>query len=101
MCAMQLPQTHPGQILRTEFLDRLNISPDDLASSIGVPATHVRAILSGRRAISADTASRLATRLDTTPEFWVSRQINYDLALLSQASHKRAPRRPKLPRRRR
>ena|SRR5215470_4995903 len=93
--------THPGAVLKTEYLERLGISADEFAESIGVPPSRMREILNGRRAISADTATRLADRLGTTPQFWVTLQTNYDLSLVSQASHRRAPPRPKLPRRRR
>jgi antitoxin HigA-1 len=92
---------HPGNVLKSEFLDRLGIPADEFAESIGIPPARIREILSGRRAISADTATRLADRLGTTPQFWVTLQTNYDLSLVSQASHRRAPPRPKLPRRRR
>ncbi len=92
---------HPGEVLRTEYLERLGISVDDLANEIGIPSERIQEILIGRRAISADTATRLGDRLRTTAQFWVTLQSNYDLALMSQASHRRAPPRPKLPRRRR
>jgi len=91
----------PGEVLKTEYLERLGISADELAESIGVPPARMGEILKGRRAISADTATRLADRLGTTPQFWVTLQSNYDLSLVSQASHRRAPPRPKLPRRKR
>src|SRR5215471_14625541 len=98
---VEQPPAHPGEVLKTEYLERLGISPDELAESIGVPPARMGEILKGRRAISADTATRLADRLGTTPQFWVTLQSNYDLSLVSQASHRRAPPRPKLPRRRR
>ncbi len=92
---------HPGDVLKIEYLDRLGLSSDELAFSVGIPPERMHEILVGRRAISADTATRLADRLGTTPEFWVTLQSNYDLALVSQSSHRRAPHKPKLPRRRR
>jgi addiction module HigA family antidote len=92
---------HPGEVLRAQYLERLGISVDELAESIGIPQARITEILIGRRAISADTATRLADRLGTTPLFWVTLQGNYDLSLMSQASHRRASPRPKLPRRRR
>src|SRR5215471_18658888 len=92
---------HPGEVLRDDYLERLGLSVDELAESMGIPPGRLREILTGRRAISADTATRLADRLGTTPLFWVTLQSNYDLSLVSQASHRRAPPRPKLPRRRR
>jgi antitoxin HigA-1 len=97
------PQTpaHPGEVLKVDYLERLGLPPDDFAESIGIPPRRLTEILNGRRAISADTATRLADRLGTTPLFWVTLQTNYDLSLVSQASQRRAPPRPKLPRRRR
>jgi addiction module HigA family antidote len=92
---------HPGEVLKTDYLERLGLSPDEFAESIGIPPKRLTEILNGRRAISADTATRFADRLGTTPLFWVTLQTNYDLSLVSQASHRRAPPRPKLPRRRR
>jgi len=93
---------HPGEVLKTEYLDRLGISPDDLASSIRMPHERIQQILNGRRAISADTATLLADRLGTTPEFWTSLQAQFDLAIVSQTWQKRrASSGQKLPRRRR
>jgi len=97
----QQTPAHPGDVLKGDYLERLGLSTDEFAESIGIPPRRIREILNGRRAISADTAMRLADRLGTTPLFWVTLQTNYDLSLMSQASHRRAPPRPKLPRRRR
>jgi antitoxin HigA-1 len=97
----QQTAAHPGAVLKSDYLERLGLSADEFGESIGIPPRRIREILSGRRAISADTAMRLADRLGTTPLFWVTLQSNYDLSLVSQASHRRALPRPKLPRRRR
>jgi addiction module HigA family antidote len=101
---MQMTQqstAHPGEVLRTEYLERAGITAEELAESVGIPSARITEIINGQRAISADTAMRLADRLGTTPQFWVTLQTNYDLSLVSQASHGRAPPRPKMPRRRR
>jgi antitoxin HigA-1 len=98
--AQQSP-AHPGEVLKRDYLERLGLSADEFAESIGIPPRRIREIINGRRAISADTATRLADGLGTTPLFWVTLQTNHDLSLVSQASHRRAPPRPKLPRRRR
>jgi addiction module HigA family antidote len=98
--AEQTP-AHPGEVLKGDYLERLGLSADDFAESIGIPPRRIKEILSGRRAISADTATRLADGLGTTPLFWVTLQTSYDLSLVSQASQRRASPRPKLPRRRR
>lgn len=80
----KLPPIHPGDILRSEFLEPLNLSATKLASYLGVPATRITAIISDteRRAITADTAFRLACVFKTTTEFWLNLQANYDVAML-------------------
>jgi addiction module HigA family antidote len=96
----ELP-ARPGDVLKTEYLERLGLSADELADAIGMPPGRMNEILVGRRAISADTATRLADRLGTTPEFWVALQAKYDIALVTQKWRERPPGQPKLPRRRR
>jgi antitoxin HigA-1 len=70
---------HPGEILRTEFLDELHITQYRLAVDIGIPHSRVTAIIKGRRAITPDTALRLARYFGTTAEFWLGLQSEYDL----------------------
>ena len=70
----------PGEILRTEFLEPMGISVYALAKAIKVTRSRINDIVLGRRAISADTALRLARYFGTTPEFWVNLQSAYDLA---------------------
>lgn len=60
-------------------------SASALAREIGVPANRITAILHGRRAITADTALRLAARFGTTAEFWMNLQVAHDLAAARQA----------------
>jgi len=81
---------HPGEILRTEFLEPLNLSATKLASLMGVPATRVTAIISDKekRAITADTALRLACVFKTSPDFWLNLQSNYDVAMLDYTGEK-------------
>ena len=62
---------HPGQILNEEFLKPLNLSANALALALRVPANRITGIINGERAISADTALRLARYFGTTPEFWI------------------------------
>lgn len=80
----KLPPIYPGEILRTEFLEPLNLSATKLATYMAVPATRITAIISNseRRSITADTAFRLACVFRTTPEFWLNLQANYDIAML-------------------
>jgi len=72
--------THPGEILLDEFLKPLGLSANALATALRVPATRIGAIVKGQRAITADTAMRLARYFGTTPEFWLNLQTNHDLS---------------------
>lgn len=74
-----LPPVHPGEQLREEFLKPLGISAYKLAQDIDVPVSRVQDLLAERRAITADTALRLARYFGTTPEFWLNLQRDYDL----------------------
>ena len=76
----RVPPVAPGEILRTEFLEPMGISVYALANAIKVTRSRINDIVLGRRAISADTALRLARYFGTTPEFWVNLQSAYDLA---------------------
>lgn len=70
---------HPGEILREDVLKPLDRSVNKLALALAVPATRMAEIVNGRRAITPDTALRLARFLGTTPEFWVRLQSRYEL----------------------
>ena len=70
---------HPGEVLAEEFLAPLDLSANALAMALRVPATRIGAIVKGERAVSADTALRLARFFGTSPEFWVNLQAMYDL----------------------
>jgi len=70
---------HPGEILDAEFLAELGMSQYRLAQSIRVPPRRINEIVLGKRAISADTALRLARFFGTTPEFWMNLQAGFDL----------------------
>jgi addiction module HigA family antidote len=72
--------THPGVMLREEFLLPLGISQHALATKIRVPATRIGEIIHGRRAITPDTALRLARFFGNSPEFWMNLQQMYDLS---------------------
>lgn len=75
----RLPNVHPGEVLREEFLTPLNITPYRLAKSIGVQQTRIESILDGKRSITADTAIRLGRFFSVTPQFWLNLQAMYDL----------------------
>jgi antitoxin HigA-1 len=70
---------HPGVILEEEFLKPLGLSAYALAKGIGVPRNRITGIVRGERAITADTALRLARFFDMSPEFWLGLQMDYDL----------------------
>ena len=76
---MGMPPVHPGEVLAEEFLRPLGLSANALARRIGVPGNRVSEIAAGRRAVSGDTALRLAAAFGTTAEFWMTLQMSYEL----------------------
>ena len=70
---------HPGEILREEFLKPLEMSANRLAIELRVPAPRISEIVRERRAITAETALRLARFFRTTADFWMNLQMAYDL----------------------
>jgi antitoxin HigA-1 len=72
--------THPGDILKHEFLKPLNISGYALAKAIGVNAQRVSDIILKKTGISADIAIRLGRFFSMSPEFWMNLQASYELA---------------------
>src|SRR5215467_16273208 len=77
--AKHFAATHPGEILLEEFLNPMGISQYRLAHDIGVPPRRINEIVHGTRAISADTALRLARYFGTSERFWLNLQAHYDL----------------------
>ena len=74
-----LPNIHPGEVLKEEFLVPLKISAYRLAKELVIPETRISEIIRGRRAITADTAIRLSRFFGTSAEFWLNLQNSYDL----------------------
>jgi antitoxin HigA-1 len=74
--------THPGEVLEEEFLKPMGISRHKLAMDTHMPATRVGEIVRGRRAVSPDTALRLARYFGNSPEFWLNLQQQYDLSVV-------------------
>jgi addiction module HigA family antidote len=70
---------HPGEILLEEFLEPMGVSQYRLAKDISVPPRRINEIVHGERAITADTALRLARYFSTTERFWMNLQARYDL----------------------
>jgi len=77
--AKKLKPVHPGEILREEFMKPLGLSMNKLALGLRVPVTRIAEIVHERRAITTDTALRLARYFNTTPVFWMNLQVRYDL----------------------
>ena len=70
---------HPGEVLREEFLEPLDLSAHAVAVALRVPAPRINDIVRERRSVTPDTALRLARYLKTTPQFWMNLQASYDL----------------------
>lgn len=77
--AKRLPPIHPGEVLREEFLAPLQLTPYGVARACGVPRTRLERLAREETPVTADTALRLARYFDTTPEFWMGMQAQYDL----------------------
>ena len=73
-------RTSPGEILLEEFMKPLDLSGNELAQQLSVPANRINDIVRNRRQISADTALRLARYFGTTPNFWLNAQSAYALS---------------------
>ena len=73
--------THPGEILREEFLIPLGQTQVALAEHLGVPLQRINELVRGKRGVTPGTAWLLAQALNTTPEFWLNLQAAHDLAL--------------------
>ncbi len=74
-----LPNIHPGEVLLEEFLNPMGISQNRLARAMDVPPRRINEIVHGKRAVTADTALRLAHALGTSEQFWMGLQADYDL----------------------
>jgi addiction module HigA family antidote len=81
-------RTHPGEVLREEFMVPLGLSANALARAIKVPPNRITAIIAEQspRAVTPDTALRLARCLGTSPRFWLNLQLAHDLALAERES---------------
>jgi addiction module HigA family antidote len=79
MATNQMRPIHPGEILREEFLVPLNMSANALAKELHVPAPRINDVVRERRAVTPDTALRLARYFGTTAQFWLNLQTSFDL----------------------
>jgi len=74
-----LAPVHPGEVLLEEFLEPMEISQYRLAKDISVPPRRINEIVHGKRAVTADTALRLARYFGTSDRFWLNLQASFDL----------------------
>ena len=79
MAPRKLAPIHPGEVLLADFLEPLQLSQYRLAQDISVPPRRINEIVHGKRAVSADTALRLARYFGTTEQFWLNLQARFDL----------------------
>ncbi len=75
----KLKNIHPGEILKEEFLDEIEISAYKLAKDLKIPQTRISEIVKGKRRISADTALRLSFYFNNSAKFWIGLQDDYDI----------------------
>lgn len=81
--------THPGEILREEFLVPLGQTQVALAEHLGVPVQRINELVRGKRGVTPETAWLLSQALNTTPEFWLNLQAAFDLATSRPAKRAR------------
>lgn len=81
MTSRKLEPIHPGEVLAKDFLEAFGLSQYRVAQDISVPPRRINEIVHGKRAITADTALRLARYFGTTERFWLNLQSRYDLEM--------------------
>ena len=72
--------THPGEVLRKEYMEPLGLSANKLGQLLGVPHNRISDMVRERRGMTPDTALRLGRLFNTTPEFWLNLQRDHDLS---------------------
>ena len=92
MPGKKLTPVHPGEVLDEEFLKPLGLSQHRLALDIGVDPRRINEIVLGKRSVTANTALRLGRYFQTSPEFWLGLQAQYDLDLEEDQVGKRLER---------
>ncbi len=86
MRKMERKPTHPGRIIKEDYLEPLSIAIKDMSESLGVSRKTLSKIINERGSITPDMALRLSRAFDTTPVFWLNLQRNYDLWSAEAAS---------------
>ena len=92
MTMRKLAPIHPGEVLLHDFIEPFGLSQYRLAHDINVPPRRVNEIVHGKRAVSADTALRLARYLGTSDRFWLNLQARFDLEIQRDLLGKRLER---------
>jgi addiction module HigA family antidote len=91
-----LPPVHPGEVLLEDFMKPLGLSTYRVAKDIGVPTLRISQIVRGQRAVTADTALRLARYFGTSPEVWLRLQVRFDLEVAERELRERIDREVKV-----
>ncbi len=91
MAVKRLAPVHPGEVLQEDFLAPFGLTQYRLAKGLGVPPRRINEIVHGKRAITADTALRLARFFVTSERFWLNLQTGYDLEVERDRLGKRLP----------
>jgi addiction module HigA family antidote len=91
-----LSPIHPGEVLLEDFMKPLGLSQYRLAQDIGVTPIRISQIVNGHRAITVDTAMRLARYFSTSPEVWLRLQVRYDLEVAERELRERIDREVKV-----
>jgi len=81
MHMMKRQPTHPGEIIKEDYLLPLSISIKDMATTLGISRKTLSKIINGRGSITPEMALRLSRAFNTTPDLWMNLQVNYDLWL--------------------
>ncbi|GFM37716.1 HigA family addiction module antitoxin [Desulfovibrio psychrotolerans] len=87
-------KTHPGEVLREEFMVPFKLSASKLSGYLGVPLSRITEIVNEKRGVTADTAVRLAKFFGNSSEFWINLQVQHDLSKVNsekQPEIKRIP----------
>lgn len=87
MRRMERLPTHPGKIIREDYLTPLSLTVSELAANLGVSRKTLSKIINERGAVTPDMALRLSRAFETTPDFWLNLQKNFDLFLAEKSSN--------------
>lgn len=83
-------RTHPGEVIKEEFLVPLGLSARELSKALGIPSNRLTEIMRGNRSVTADTAIRLGRYFETDPRFWMNLQTAHDISKAETTTNYRA-----------